>query len=50
MVIFTYFVGIDDGVHETVDRNSEDEKHGRSSVHDDPGKSFFILTGYTNCT
>ena len=31
------------GVHNTVDQNSEGEKDGRSSVHDDPGKSFFIL-------
>ena len=50
MVIFTYFVDIDDGVNETVYRNSEDEKDGRSSVHDDPGKSFFMLIGYKNCT
>ena len=46
MVIFMYFVGIDDGVHDTIDWNSEGEKDGRSSVYDDPGKSVFILIGY----
>ena len=45
MVIFTYFVGIDDAVHDKIDQNSEGEKGGRSSVYDYPGKSFFILVG-----
>ena len=50
MVIFTYFVDIDNGVNETVDRNSEDDNDARSSVHDNPGKSFFMLKDYKNWT
>ena len=50
MIIYMYFVGIDDAVHGTIDQNSEGEKEGRSSVYDGPGKWCFILIGYKNCT
>ena len=50
MFIFTYFVVIDDVVHDKIDQHSEGEQDDRSSVCDDPGKSFLILIGYKNCT
>ena len=49
MVILTYFIDIDHAVHNMRDDNSEGDKNGISSIYDDHGKSFVILTGYQNC-
>ena len=43
MVIFTYFVGTENAVNETVDGNSEDDNDVWSSLHDNPCKSFLCL-------
>ena len=48
MVVLIWFVVIDDLVYGRADTDTAVDKNCRSSLHDDPGKSFVILFSYKN--
>ena len=50
MVVLIWFVVIDDSWYDGEDTDTAVDKNGRSSVHDDSGKSFVIVLSYKNCT
>ena len=49
MVVLLWFVVIDDSLYSRKDTDTAVDKNCRSSIHDDPGKSFVIVLSYKNC-
>ena len=49
MVVLIWFVVTDDSLLSKKDMNTAVDGSCRSSVHDDPGKSFVIVLSYKNC-
>ena len=47
-VILMWFIDIDDAVYDLTDEQNDGDQNGRSSISDDPGKSFLILINYKN--
>ena len=47
--ILMWFIDIADEVHDLTHEQNDGDQNGTSSVCDDPGKSFLILTGYKIC-